>query len=208
MSIKVPEEFTRAGRVKLDATLGKITGAVTTKINGEVSKVTSKIANVLNKVESVMGRVASIENEIAGVSTSGVGIGSFAGLVFEVSNFKVLTYDEYKRESKARTAKHELINQTPVIEFLGRDVETISFTMTFTKQLNSQPEQTTQTLREFCQQGLIDNLVFGTTVVGDCKWFIDSISEEVQMWNNQGEVLVSKVDVKLIEYVEAVNYDS
>lgn len=131
-------------------------------------------------------------------------IGAFATLVFEVSSKKVLTYDNYRRESKARYAKHDLINQPPVLEWLGRELEEISFDMTFTATLNVNPAEETEKARQLCRDGIADYLILGNTVVGDCLWIIESVEEKVKAWDHSGNILVSTVAVKMKEYIEGV----
>lgn len=131
-------------------------------------------------------------------------IGAFAELVFEVSNYRVITYDDYKRDTKSRYAKHELINQTTTLEWLGRDVGEISFTMTFTTMLNVDPTAEADKVRVLCEDGVADYLILGNAVIGDNLWVIESVSESAKAWDNAGNILVSSVDVKMIEYVPEV----
>lgn len=131
-------------------------------------------------------------------------IGAFADIVFEVSSMKVLTYDDYKRESKARYARHELINQTSVIEWLGHELEEISFKMTFSVSLGVNPAAEAERARELCQEGVADYLILGNAVVGRNLWVIESISEAAKAWDDAGNILVSTLDVKMLEYVPTV----
>ncbi|MBO4779889.1 MAG: phage tail protein [Selenomonadaceae bacterium] len=128
-------------------------------------------------------------------------LGAFADLVFEVSSFKVLTYDDYKRETKARYAKHELINQTTVLEYLGAEPEEISFKMKFTTALKVNPAAEAEKARQMCLDGVTDYLILGNAVVGENLWVIESVSESAQSWDNAGNCLVSEVTVKMLEYV-------
>ena len=132
-------------------------------------------------------------------------IGSFADLMFEVSSAKVLTYDDYKRETKARYAKHELINQTTVLEYLGAELEEISFKMTFLTRMNVDPITEAQKVRDMCLDGVADYLILGNNVIGDNLWIIESVGEEATSWDNRGNILASSVTVKMLEYVPAVN---
>ena len=131
-------------------------------------------------------------------------IGAFNELVFEVSTEKVITYDNYKRETKARYARHELINQTSVLEYLGRDLEEITFTMMFTISLGVDPAEETSKLRRMCLDGVADYLILGNTVVGENLWTIESVGESKKAVDHFGKTIVSSVDVKMIEYVPAV----
>ena len=128
-------------------------------------------------------------------------LGAFGDLVFEVSSFKVLTYDDYKRETKARYAKHELINQTTVLEYLGAEPEEISFKMTFTTALKVNPAAEAEKVRQMCLDGVTDYLILGNAVVGENLWVIESVSEAAQSWDNKGNILASEVNVKMLEYV-------
>ena len=131
-------------------------------------------------------------------------IGAFADLVFEVSTEKVLTYDNYKRDSKARYARHDLINQTSVAEYLGREPEEVSFTMMFTVSLGVNPSEETAKVRQMCLDGVADYLVLGNMVVGENLWGIESVGEATKAVDNLGAVLVSSVNVKMLEYVPEV----
>lgn len=131
-------------------------------------------------------------------------IGAFNELVFEVSTERVITYDDYKRETKARYARHELINQTSVLEYLGRDLEEITFTMMFTVSLGVDPAEETSKLRRMCLDGVADYLILGNTVVGENLWTIESVGESKKAVDHFGKTIVSSVNVKMVEYVPAV----
>lgn len=131
-------------------------------------------------------------------------IGAFNELVFEVSTERVITYDDYKRDTKARYARHELINQTSVLEYLGRDLEEISFTMMFTVSLGVDPAEETSKLRRMCLDGVADYLILGNTVVGENLWTIESVGEAKKAVDHFGKTIVASVNVKMVEYVPAV----
>lgn len=134
-------------------------------------------------------------------------IGSFGDIAFEVSSDRVFTFDDYKRESKARYAKHELINMPPVHEWLGEDTESISFKMIFTVSLGVNPAEETARLRELCLDGEADYLVLGNEVIGEHMWTIESINETAKAWDDSGNIIVSEVEVKMVEYVAEVPID-
>lgn len=131
-------------------------------------------------------------------------IGAFNDLVFEVSTERVLTYDGYKRDSKARYARHELSNQTSVLEYLGRDPEEITFTMMFTVSLGVDPAIETSKVRKLCLDGVADYLILGNMIAGENLWVIESVGEEKKAVDNLGKTIVSSVNVKMVEYVPAV----
>ena len=127
-------------------------------------------------------------------------IGAYGDTVFEVSNFRVTTFDKFKRDTKAKYAEHETIGQPPKLEFLHRELETISFTMTFHKSLGITPFDEVQKLRDMCKVGEADFLIIGNHAYGENQWIIESISESAETWDNEGKIYSSKVDVSLKEY--------
>ena len=128
-------------------------------------------------------------------------IGAFADIVFEVSSERVFTYDDYQRNSKSRFAKHELINQATVVEWLGRELEEITFNMKFSVTLGVNPKEEANRVRELCHDGVADYLILGNEVIGDNLWVIETLSEKATAWDNAGNILFSELSVKMLEYV-------
>lgn len=128
-------------------------------------------------------------------------IGAYGDTVFEVSKFRVTTFRDFKRNSKANFAEHNTIGQPPKLEFLHRDLETISFEMTFHKSLGVTPFDEVQKLRDMCREGEADFLIIGNHAYGETEWIIESLSESVHFWDGKGKIYASKVDVNLKEYV-------
>lgn len=128
-------------------------------------------------------------------------IGAYGDLVFEVSNFRVTTFNDFKRSSKAKFAEHNTIGQPPKLEFLHRELETISFEMTLHKSLGADPEEEVKKLREMCETGEANFLIIGNHAYGENEWIIESLSEAVNVWDGEGKIYSSKLDVNLKEYV-------
>lgn len=141
----------------------------------------------------------------AGVNALRPPIGIWGDLVFEVSSELVRTYDDYQRESKLRLAKHELIGRTTVIEHLGRDAETISFSMTFNRRLGVNPSEEVSKLRAMCLNAEAHQLILGNCVVGDNLWLIETVGEEVEAVDSFGKVITSSAKVSMVEYVAEVD---
>ena len=128
-------------------------------------------------------------------------IGAFSDLVFECSSERVFTFDDYKRESKARYAKHELINQSPALEFLGADVGEITFSMIFSDSLGVDPAQEAQRVRDLCEYGVADFLIIGNEVFGDNMWVIERFEEEAKAFDESARIILSSIKVTPKEYV-------
>lgn len=54
-------------------------------------------------------------------------VGFMADIPFVVSSRYIRTFDDYSRGSGGRWAQHDIIGDKPVLEYLGPDVEKISF---------------------------------------------------------------------------------
>lgn len=128
-------------------------------------------------------------------------LGSFGEIVFEVSNRRVLTYKDYKRQTKARYASHEIIGQKPILEFLGPDGEEITFTMQFRIDLGVTPAEEADKVREMCEKGKAEYLILGNSVIGANQWIITDVGDSADTWDNMGRIIKTQIDVTLKEYV-------
>ena len=127
-------------------------------------------------------------------------VGSLGDLIFEVSNYKVLTFKDFKREGGAKYATHEVIGQPPKLEFLHRELEKLSLEIDLVSSLGVNPEDEIQKITDMCNDGEANYLIFGGQVYGDCQWIIESYSEDVKYFGADGETILSKVSLKLTEY--------
>ncbi len=149
------------------------------------------------------GSVTSVIKNILSLS-GGTSIGSLGDIVFTVSSMKVLTFKEYKRNTKARTASHDIIGQKPVTEFLGPAGEEISFTMDFLAGLGVDPATQAAKLRNMCETGEAVYFMLGNECVGGNKWLVTSVGESADVIDDSGHIINSRVDVALQEYVEQI----
>lgn len=128
-------------------------------------------------------------------------IGAFGDLVFEVSNFKVVTFDDFKRTTKAKFAEHNIILEKAKLEFLYSELEEITFTMIFLNSLGVNPFDEVQKARVMCKTGEANFLIIGNHAYGENAWVITDMTENVTVWNGKGEMIGNKLDVSLREYV-------
>lgn len=127
-------------------------------------------------------------------------IGTFGEITFEVSNNKVFTLSGFKRDTKSKFATHETIGNPPKLEFLHKELQTISFEIILHQSLGIDPAAETQKLRELCETGESNFLVIGNEVFGDDQWIIESVSENVSVWTPDGKIYATKLDLTLQEY--------
>lgn len=149
-------------------------------------------------------------------------IGSFGELVFEVyagkfdfnyepatsthespkitakPQVKVLTFDNYRRTTRARYAKHELFNQQTQLEKVGDDTEQITLEIKLIRDLGVKPEELSKLIREYIRDGHSDFLIIGNTVVG--TFVITEMQEQLETVDAFGRVLVSVLSVTFESY--------
>lgn len=131
-------------------------------------------------------------------------IGFFGDIVFETSDERLLTFNDFKRDSSSRWAKHDVIGAKPSSEFIGPDLDTISFTINLNYSHGVSPiEEMNRWLRKE-RRGEVNVLVIGGAYAGVDKWRISSVSQIWGVVTNRGKVLSGKVDIQLEEYVERV----
>ena len=129
-------------------------------------------------------------------------VGSFGDIPFIVARGYVRTFKDYGRESSGRWAKHDLIGEKPVLEFLGPDIEKINFKMQFRADHGMNPENEAARLRAMRDKGETAVLMLAGRPVGDNPWVVESIGETVAFWDAFGNAISLTVDVSLTEYPE------
>lgn len=131
-------------------------------------------------------------------------IGYFGKVVFQASSKKVLTFTGLKRDTAGRWEKHNVIGQKPVNEFIGPDLETISFTINLNGSNGIKPRDEMEKWNRMVNDGTVDILVIGNKPIGKDKWSVKSVSEAWDVIFNKGELYSGKIDVTLEEYIEVI----
>ncbi len=131
-------------------------------------------------------------------------IGAFGDITFESNDQRILTFTGFQRDSSSRFATHEVIQKKPVTEFLGPDLDTISFTIQLSGAFGVKPREEMEKWLRKNREGHAETLVIGNKGLGYDKWIVTSVS---QMWDvifNKGEVYSGRVDIEIQEYVEVL----
>ena len=132
-------------------------------------------------------------------------VGFMADIPFVVSSLYICTFDDYGRGAGGRWTQHDIIGQKPVLEFLGPDVEKISFTMQLRTDQGISPAKQIEKLRVLRDTGESFPLVIGGKLVTDNLWVLESLDESVTFWSKLGGMLSAKVNVTLKEYAGGLN---
>ena len=130
------------------------------------------------------------------------GIGSFGDVEFVVSSRQLLTFRDFKRNTKSRFATHNLLLQKPKLEFLGRDLTEITFKIQLVKSLGIDVEYSAEKLRRMCEAGADFPLVIGAEVIG--RFVVEQIQESAQIVDGNGSMIVEELELTLKEY--AIDY--
>lgn len=125
-------------------------------------------------------------------------LGMLGGVVFSVSEDKIKTFQGLKRDTSARYADHDVIGAKAKREFLGADLNTMSFSMSLSAFQGVSPLKQEELLREYCEKGEEQTLIIGGKNFGE--FCIEKVSASYEIVNGDGEVLSAKIDVSLKEY--------
>ncbi|GAV21617.1 phage tail protein [Carboxydothermus pertinax] len=128
-------------------------------------------------------------------------IGALGDVVFVVSDKTIRTFDDFERSAEGRWAKHDIHLAKPKLEFLGPELETISFSMRFDVSYGINPRKERDRLAKLARSGKAVPLVIGGKKLGDKLWVVKSVKEKWNNVDNRGNVLVSVIEVELEEYV-------
>lgn len=123
-------------------------------------------------------------------------------IVFTVSREKINTFSDLKYDFGAKYSTHERHLKTALLEYTGLEAESISFTMTFSPSLGTDPLEEIEKLRKAVSEGKIMRLIIGSKQYGAHKWVITKISNTLKTFGKYGNLQFVKVDVSLKSYAE------
>jgi phage protein U len=127
-------------------------------------------------------------------------IGTLGDIVFSVSRNQVNTFDNLKWDSSAKYASHERHLQETLLEFVGTDNDTITFSMYFSVFLGINPMNEIIKLLNAERSGKVMRLVIGQKAYGRNKWVITKTSKDLERFDKKGNLLTAKVSVTLEAY--------
>jgi len=127
-------------------------------------------------------------------------IGTLGDIVFSVSRNQANTFDNLKWDSSAKYASHERHLQETLLEFVGTDNDTITFSMYFSVFLGINPMNEIIKLLNAERSGKVMRLVIGQKAYGRNKWVITKTSKDLERFDKKGNLLTAKVSVTLEAY--------
>lgn len=127
-------------------------------------------------------------------------IGALGDIIFEVSHDTVKTFDDMKWNSSAKYSTHERHLKDALIEYIGMQVESISFQIKLSVFLGVNPMDEIEKLLIAEREGKVMRLVIGSKAYGKNKWVIEKTTKNLERFSNKGDLTVAKITVSLKEY--------
>ncbi|MFH5187102.1 phage tail protein [Paenibacillus sp. TAB 01] len=128
-------------------------------------------------------------------------IGAFGDVVFIATAETLRTFEDFSRKSSARWAKHEILLRKPKSQFLGPDLDTISFKMRFDVSYGVKPRDEMEKLLVMNRNGEVADLTIGGKSLGEGLWAITSLEQSWDHIDTNGNVLIATASIELEEYM-------
>lgn len=129
-------------------------------------------------------------------------IGTLGDIPFHVSKNEVKTIEGLKWETSSKFEVHDRHLKDDLLEFVGTEPGTMSFSVYISVFLGVNPMQEIVKLLNAERKGLTMPLVIGEKAYGKYRWVITKTSKSLERFDNKGNLLVAKVDISLTEYVQ------
>ncbi len=129
-------------------------------------------------------------------------IGNFgSAIIFETSDNKVLNFTQFKRQVSSRWASHPRIGQKPVKQFLGPDIDKVTFTVILDARHGVKPRNILEVIDNSIIRGSPEYLIIGCRRIGSSKFVITSKSETWDEIFNNGELVRASMELTFEEYL-------
>lgn len=125
-------------------------------------------------------------------------IGTLGQLPFICSYDFMLTFKDLQRTQTARWARHEVIGQKPVLEFVGQDLMTATLTIRFDASLGIPPMLGLDLLKRMIENRQYKTLIIGGEYLG--RFVIEGITEERMRHTGIGVCTVAEATINLVEW--------
>lgn len=132
-------------------------------------------------------------------------LGYLEDIQFRVNSIKLLTFKDLSKQKTAKFHHHEIIGKKALSEFLGQDLEKLTFTIDLFEGLTVSVKEQLEILDGYHREGQPLEFVVGTSSFGLDKWVITDLSESYNQIYRNGAITQVSVDISLEEYISDVN---
>lgn len=129
---------------------------------------------------------------------------AFGEIVFEVSENKTLTYNDFQRTTEPRWFEHKVLQDKPELEFEGAGSDNISLKILLRAELGINPEKQMARIREFARRGKKALFIRGNKPISVNYWVIKKAVEVHKVIDDKGNVLTLEVELNLMEYPRGI----
>ena len=121
-------------------------------------------------------------------------------LVFQVSDWRVLTFRNLKREVSGNWSSMERIGQKPLPCFQGASLQTMTMEIVLDASLGVRPRGMLNQIEQMVESGQAEILVIGRQRIGNGRWVITKSSEAWDVIQRRGELYRATMSLTLQEY--------
>ncbi|MBD5112692.1 MAG: phage tail protein [Ruminococcaceae bacterium] len=127
-------------------------------------------------------------------------VGYLGDIVFSVSSNQVKTPNNIKYSNSANYSEQKRHNASPILEYTGYNLASISFKMTLSYLLGVKVEDELKKIDDYMKIGKLLKFVLGKRCYGSYRWVITKYSVDYQTFNVKGEVVTADITISLKEY--------
>ncbi|MDE6727914.1 MAG: phage tail protein [Oscillospiraceae bacterium] len=129
-------------------------------------------------------------------------VGSLGGIVFTVSDSKIMTMNNVKTSGSASYGKHQRHGGDTLLEFVSNDASSFTFNMTLAAQLGVNVASEIDKLESAKRKGTLLKLVIGKKVIGRYRWVIQKYTASYSAYDRDGYPIIADVSITLSEYLK------
>jgi len=128
-------------------------------------------------------------------------LGNLGDIIFTVSSVKTLTFKDLNHSKTNKYHHHEIIGNKPLTEFLGCELDKLTFSIELNQSLMVNVQDSLQKLTNYVNEGTPLDFIVGNSPFGVDKWVIESVSTAYDIIYRNGAIYKATVDLSLEEYV-------
>lgn len=130
-------------------------------------------------------------------------LGSFSSKVFEVSQNKIYTFDEFTRDISINVEDQEVDGSKPSTYIKGTNLEPVSFTIKLRQSNSIDVETEINDWKSICEEGIPYMLFIGDKTVSNNKFLLTGVSLSDNDYIATGKIMRSTMKLTFKEYVRA-----
>lgn len=136
----------------------------------------------------------------ATISVKSGQMGSWGGIIFCVSEQKILPMQDMEQELNGKWAEHDVIGDKAKSEFQGAELRDFTLTTIADVQFGVKPHAVMKKFNQACEKGKVSNLIIGTHKIGTRPWKLTKVSEGFDLIYSGGELARAKINLTFREY--------